>query len=603
MGDGIALPLPAAAPTAAPPAAAAPAPGPGIPLGDAALDQVPDRLQLLDRPVVLTGTVIAASEGAVRVRTQAGELVLRLAAPVSLPEDQPVTIQIEPGHPPTQARAFVPQPLLPQALPDPRSGMRGEPAVTTTLGNLARAALTAPPETLPAPLANQVVVAQVLPSALPRPGAMPAGRAGPLADAPAPGAAAPGTAAAGPLSPGPLPPGGAASPAGPRATPAPPSAAASTAPAAVPTGATPTGATSAGAPSASPPQAAAPAPPSPAVALPLAGGSLVVRLLPPAAAAAPGPGAAAEPGTIPLSGPGPGSEAEPAGPVLAGTVVGTTANGRPVVATPGGLLALALRQPLTPGTLLRLELLPDPAQQILNRTLSAVASAAAGAPGPFPTLQDLFSVLTANNGALAQALAATVLPRPNQRLGAAMAFFLGAARAGDARGWLGAEVTKALEDAGRADLPEQLEKEFEATAREARSTPPGEWSPYTMPMLDRDTIKPVWLFVRAPQPDPDEQNDGHPKGGGGRRFLVEVNLSRLGALQLDGLVRPHRFDLILRSAKALPDDLCRNLISVFTDCLGATGFTGQLSFQYGTKGWVRPPPARPAPTRSRGIVA
>jgi hypothetical protein len=62
------------------------------------------------------------------------------------------------------------------------------------------------------------------------------------------------------------------------------------------------------------------------------------------------------------------------------------------------------------------------------------------------------------------------------------------------------------------------------------------------------------------------------------RFAVEVELSRLGALQLDGLVRPKRLDLVLRSRRALPIALRQELAAGFRDSLAASGFAGEMAF-------------------------
>ena len=50
-------------------------------------------------------------------------------------------------------------------------------------------------------------------------------------------------------------------------------------------------------------------------------------------------------------------------------------------------------------------------------------------------------------------------------------------------------------------------------------------------------------------------------------------------MQLDGLVRDRRFDLILRTRHPLSDEMRRDIAEIFGDANGAAGHQGQISFQ------------------------
>ena len=65
----------------------------------------------------------------------------------------------------------------------------------------------------------------------------------------------------------------------------------------------------------------------------------------------------------------------------------------------------------------------------------------------------------------------------------------------------------------------------------------------------------------------------------GERFVVEVDLSRLGALQLDGLIRKRRFDLILRSRTPLSEAMHDDITRIFTSAAEAGGLAGHIVFQ------------------------
>ncbi|HYD30698.1 MAG TPA: hypothetical protein VEB64_07525, partial [Azospirillaceae bacterium] len=91
-------PLPPSGPPA-PPASPTAAPAP-VPIAEVLLATLPDKLQNLQRPVLLPGTVAGQTpEGLVQVRTQAGDVLIRIAIP--LQTNQSILLQILAGTPPT----------------------------------------------------------------------------------------------------------------------------------------------------------------------------------------------------------------------------------------------------------------------------------------------------------------------------------------------------------------------------------------------------------------------------------------------------------------------------------------------------------------------
>jgi hypothetical protein len=70
--------------------------------------------------------------------------------------------------------------------------------------------------------------------------------------------------------------------------------------------------------------------------------------------------------------------------------------------------------------------------------------------------------------------------------------------------------------------------------------------------------------------------------------MLDVELSRIGPLQIDGLVRDKRLDLVVRTREALPDEMRHDINRIFSDAGDITGFKGVLTFQAGPK--MPPPP-------------
>ncbi|BAI73817.1 hypothetical protein AZL_a02860 (plasmid) [Azospirillum sp. B510] len=611
---------PVAATAAATPAAPAPV------TAEATVVQLPERLPEVTRPVVLTGTVAGQTpEGLTRVRTAAGELLLDSAA--DLPPDRPVTVQLTPSSSsPAATPTGTPTTGKPTALillqsltgpatpatgatapgPSPAAGSGAAPAVLLPTPGPATVIPNLPP-LLPGTVVPALVLASGSSGAKPLPMAGPPPQdtsATPAVTVPT-GNAPEGTAPAKPDAPT----GGASAqpPPGAPASAAPPSSPAMAGGSA--TFGTPVElGGDAAHPGAESPVSPGPPPSNQPSAGPSAGGvdpaeppelprgaTVALKILtvtpPPQQPRPPGdPEAGGRNGQAgSQSGQQPGGQATaqpddlpPDTPVLRGTVAGSTPQGQPILATKQGMLALTVPASLPQGATVTAALTD------LARATQAAAPALPGPPGPldgrdWPAMRQLMATLAAADPALARSMLAT-MPQPNRKLTAALGFFIAAMRGGDAQGWLGDDATSALDKAGRRDLLERLEKDFDGLRREAAEPLPGDWRSYTIPLMDTNGPKPIKLHVH---PLKDDEDGGKERSKPGSRFVIDLDLSRFGPMQLDGLVRPNHFDLILRSHAALPPDLRVELIQVFADSVRAVGYTGGLSFQSGARSWVK----------------
>jgi hypothetical protein len=273
-------------------------------------------------------------------------------------------------------------------------------------------------------------------------------------------------------------------------------------------------------------------------------------------------------------------------PTLAATVAGTTSTGQPIVTTDRGVMVLNTRTPLAPGTQVTIGL--PPARPAPVETFDPLRGQ------DWPALSETLDVLAKADPAGTRALANAILPQANGRLAATLMTFTNAVKKGDARAWLGEKTTKALEAIGRADLLEKLEDDFKQLARQAAEVPPGDWKPYSIPFSDGAELHRILMHVRQPDAGEVDDDANGPDGHGARanRFLIDLTLSRIGELQLDGLIRPRRFDLILRTHMPLPPEMRHEIGKLFHDSLETLGMTGGVSFQAGTQGWVAIQPGR-----------
>jgi hypothetical protein len=232
-------------------------------------------------------------------------------------------------------------------------------------------------------------------------------------------------------------------------------------------------------------------------------------------------------------------------------------DGRLLMRTPLGPMALETSVPVARGARLTFQVLdsrpPAPAP-------GSGAGATTQGPLPalareWPALKEALEVLGAADPAAARRLAGNLIPAPTARFPATVLFFLAAVRLGDVSGWLGREASQILERSGRTRLLRQLIDDF---ARELHQ---------------------VWLLTRQHRHDEDGEDGEDGEVEGGVRFVVELELSRLGPFQLDGLVRRSRFDLIVRTTAPLAAKVRSDILGIFDDGVAASGLEGAVIFR------------------------
>jgi hypothetical protein len=93
--------------------------------------------------------------------------------------------------------------------------------------------------------------------------------------------------------------------------------------------------------------------------------------------------------------------------------------------------------------------------------------------------------------------------------------------------------------------------------------------------MTNEGLEQIRLFVRDSRDEEGEAGEQEP----GTRFVVEVDFSRLGPFQFDGLSRRKNIDLIVRTQEKLPDDMRRDISRIYGDTVTALGVAGTIAFQ------------------------
>jgi hypothetical protein len=276
-------------------------------------------------------------------------------------------------------------------------------------------------------------------------------------------------------------------------------------------------------------------------------------------------------------------------------VVAHTPGGQTLLDTPFGRLAATWPAGL-----------PRPAEgarvavELALPLLAKVLPGAAGEPAlkssvplarEWPNLKEAIRTLTESDPALAKRVLDEGLPRPGPRLATQVLSFLATDRT-DARAMLGENVAGALERAGRGDVVQRLDADLREMQRQnAAST---DWRVAYVPVWDGRELAQMRLFSRR---------EGE-KGKGGRdskRFVVELDFSEFGEVQIDGLMRKPRLELMLRTHRQLPADMRDEIEVVFLDGCTLAGLAGRIYFQAMDRFPVAP--LEEIAKKDRGVVA
>jgi hypothetical protein len=257
--------------------------------------------------------------------------------------------------------------------------------------------------------------------------------------------------------------------------------------------------------------------------------------------------------------------ATPGARVVAGTVGVNGPAGFPLIHTQIGdiTLSTSAAQNLAPGSRLLLEIV---------RLAAPAPLESAGAPrdGLTEALRAVMDRLFLADPGLHRHLART-LPNPGPRLAPAMLFLLSAVLSGDMRRVLGGDGLQLLSRLQRP-LIERLGEELGQAQRSATPATPHDLRAFTIPVAIGETFEPIYfLFQREPE-------DAGSAQAPGTRFVIEVELSRLGPFRFDGLARANQVDLAIETRAALPEDMQRDIRAIFVDTLSALGFAGTLAY-------------------------
>ncbi len=267
----------------------------------------------------------------------------------------------------------------------------------------------------------------------------------------------------------------------------------------------------------------------------------------------------------------------------AATVEGFSSGGLPVLsitlsgnAWPESFVLQFPASNLTPGA--RLTFMPQPG---MVQPAATPVPLSAGLPDSlgieWPALQELSATLQQAAPQALQTLS-HMLPNPSlpSQLPAAALLLLAAARSGDVDSWLGDKTIDVVKRSGKPDLLSRLSGDLRAANRASSDPVVQDWKALPMPLYYEGQLQKAMLWFRQDGGSGDSERQDNKRS---TRFIFDLNLTRMGAVQLDGLAKGQRIDLIVRTLHFISPVMRQAMRQQFTRILEQASFAGELSFQ------------------------
>ncbi len=204
-------------------------------------------------------------------------------------------------------------------------------------------------------------------------------------------------------------------------------------------------------------------------------------------------------------------------------------------------------------------------------------------PLPFwPVFDEIFQTISQLSPPSGQMLSRTI-PSPvnSGNLGAAALLFIAAMRSGDISGWLNDKRLDILTKAGKENLVRSLSQETSTITTAKTDTTSSEWRSYPIPMLWQNEISKVMLHIKHHNEKNQKNN-----GDGTTRFIMDISLTRMGDVQLDGFLSGNRLDLIVRTQMPISQTMQESMKRAYAKAMESTHIYGELGFQGDIKSWI-----------------
>ncbi|MDH3737577.1 MAG: hypothetical protein OER92_00180, partial [Alphaproteobacteria bacterium] len=260
--------------------------------------------------------------------------------------------------------------------------------------------------------------------------------------------------------------------------------------------------------------------------------------------------------------------------VASGRVVASQTGGPTIIETAAGRIVLPNTGGGVVGRYVTLQIVAEPGTVLPTNPSTAHQRSLMNLSHNWSALADVIDAARASNPQAAAQFTAMAIPNTGSTLTAGIALFLSILTRGQMPEWLGPDVVRLLESTNRQALLNQLGDDFGQIVRLASEPTSSDWRIAMLPLLHDGSLQQIRLYLR--ERFGGDQND---EAEVGTRFVIEASLSHLGDIQLDGLVRGARFDLMVRTQVPLPRTMRTEIAALFAEANEEFGVQGRINFQ------------------------
>lgn len=206
--------------------------------------------------------------------------------------------------------------------------------------------------------------------------------------------------------------------------------------------------------------------------------------------------------------------------------------------------------------------------------------------GTWDSMDDLLKNLVHISPTHAQSFA-QMIPSPTQphTMPALSLFFLSLIRSGDTDGWIANEAISLMRQMGKADILRSATSDMVVASKLENIQLPQDWRMTMLPLLWENQIHKAPLYYKHLPDDADKEAADAQKRRR-LRFLFDLNLSRMGGVQVDGFMQSERLDIILRTKSPLSRPMQTEMKRIYAGAMEKSRLTGDLSFQFKPEQWV-----------------
>jgi hypothetical protein len=264
--------------------------------------------------------------------------------------------------------------------------------------------------------------------------------------------------------------------------------------------------------------------------------------------------------------------------LISAQVAATTPSGQPILYTPLGVMITDEKLSLLAGQKIKLQIIPNKIRIPTDITPELRVSDYFNFR-EWTNLEKMIEEIRTTQHSINMESIISKIPKPDNKMTAKMLFFLQALKGASIKNWLGIDNSIFLEKTN-PDLFKQLDEDFLILSRNLIEPGTNEWRTTIIPIMNGLGLDHFQFHTQ----DQSFHKENHADKKGAR-FIIDLELSHLGRIQIDGLTRKtnKNFDLIIRSERDLGNQIKKQINTIYLNFSKIMTFSGQISFQVNKK--------------------